>query len=85
MPYITQEDRKKLDDGGRPESAGGLNYRITMIIDDYLRRKGGVRYAHINEVIGVLECAKMELYRRLAAPYEDKKIAENGDVYTVAP
>jgi len=31
--------------------------------------------------VGVLECAKMELYRRVAAPYEDKKKEENGDVY----
>jgi hypothetical protein len=37
----------------------------------------------VNEAIGVLECAKLELYRRVAAPYEDEKIAESGDVYTV--
>jgi len=36
----------------------------------------------INAIIGALECAKLELYRRVAAPYEDDKIAENGDVYT---
>jgi len=33
--------------------------------------------------VGVLECAKLELYRRIAAPYEDEKIVETGDVYTV--
>ena len=44
---------------------------------------GRTRYAHLNEAIGVLECAKLELYRRVAAPYEDEKIAESGDVYTV--
>jgi len=33
------------------------------------------------DAIGALECAKLELYRRVAAPYEDTKIAENGDVY----
>ena len=38
-------------------------------------------YALYNAVIGVLECAKMELYRRQISPYEDRKIAENGDVY----
>ena len=42
-----------------------------------------VEYARINELIGVLECAKLELYRRIAVPYEDTKIAENGDVYYV--
>jgi hypothetical protein len=30
--------------------------------------------------MGVLESAKLELYRRKIAPYEDDKIAENGDV-----
>jgi hypothetical protein len=32
-------------------------------------------------MIGVLECAKLELYRRVAAPYEDAKCEDNGDVY----
>jgi hypothetical protein len=41
----------------------------------------GKNYKHINEIIGVLECAKQEFYRRVAAPYEDTKIQENGDVY----
>lgn len=32
-------------------------------------------------ILGVLECVKLELYRRVAAPYEDRKIEENGDVF----
>ena len=32
-----------------------------------------------------LECAKLELYRRLAAPYEDEKRKETGDVYRSLP
>ena len=85
MPYVTQEDRKRLDAGERPQGAGELNYVITRILDEYLAAKGGLRYAHLNEVVGVLECAKLEIYRRLAGPYEDRKIAENGDVYSAAP
>lgn len=85
MPYVTQEARKRLDAGQAPQGAGELNYAITRMVDDYLAARGGVRYAHLNEVIGVLECAKLELYRRLAAPYEDCKIAENGDVYGSVP
>lgn len=81
MPYITPADRERLEGGGLPETAGELNYAITRLVDDYLARKGGIRYAHLNEVVGVLECAKLELYRRLAAPYEDRKIEESGDVY----
>ena len=83
MPYIDLKDRSRLAGGEAPGDAGQLNFAITRLIDDYLHRRGGVRYLHINEVIGVLECAKLELYRRIAAPYEDSKIAENGDVYSV--
>jgi len=81
MPYVTAEARVRLDKGGKPETAGELNYAITRLVDEYLVQKGGLRYAHLNEVIGVLECAKLELYRRVAAPYEDKKLTETGDVY----
>jgi len=38
-------------------------------------------YADYNEVMGVLECVKQELYRRLIVPYENKKKEENGDVF----
>ena len=82
MPYISTEDRNDLDNGAMPENAGELNYMISALLDDYLVEKGK-NYANINEVIGMLECAKLELYRRVAAPYEDEKIDQNGDVYDV--
>lgn len=78
MPYIPEEDRAASLVG--QESAGELNYAITQICGWYLD-KHGLNYRNINEVIGVLECAKLEMYRRIAAPYEDTKIATNGDVY----
>lgn len=81
MPYIEQEARKRLDAGGKPTTAGELNYAITKIADEYLLSKGPLRYVHLNEVLGAIECAKLELYRRLAVPYEDAKIAAAGDVY----
>ena len=37
-------------------------------------------YADYRDFIGELEMAKLEIYRRKIAPYEDKKIIENGDV-----
>ena len=82
MPYIVNSAREQLDDGGLPNSAGELNYMISSLIDEYLPEYGK-NYTNINEVIGVLECAKLELYRRVAAPYEDEKIEQNGDVYDV--
>jgi hypothetical protein len=81
MPYITADARARLEAGGEPETTGELNYAITRLVDAYLVRKGNIRYANLNEVIGALECAKLELYRRVAAPYEDQKLAETGDVY----
>jgi len=41
----------------------------------------GPSYQTINDIIGALEGAKMEFYRRVVVPYEDKKIKDNGDVY----
>lgn len=82
MPYIKKEDRIKLNKSNISNNPGELNFQITMLINSYLKRKG-VSYTNLNEVIGVLECAKLEIYRRLTAKYEDKKISENGDVYSL--
>lgn len=82
MPYVPQERRPLLttiSERGAQEP-GDLNYQISTLCNAYLRRYG-VHYSSLNAVIGVLECAKLELYRRLAAPYEDSKCNENGDVY----
>lgn len=81
MPYIKQERRDAILAGAKPQDAGELNFAITVLVDNYLRDKGGIKYSHLNEVIGAMDCAKLELYRRVAAPYEDQKIEENGDVY----
>jgi predicted transcriptional regulator len=82
MPYIKKENRYKfevifnlIDDDIK---AGELNYIITKIINKML--KNNMNYARCNEIIGALECCKLELYRRKIAPYEDKKMKENGDV-----
>jgi len=87
MPYISQEARSRLAEGDVPQNAGELNFAITQLVDAYLSRAaaeaGRTRYAHLNEAVGVLECAKLELYRRVAAPYEDEKLAESGDAYSV--
>lgn len=79
MPYVNKTMREALDAGASPFSAGALNYCITRLVDAFLGDEPG--YAGINEAIGVLECAKLELYRRVAAPYEENKCQQNGDVY----
>lgn len=79
MPYIKQEHREN----SYPQSAGELNFFISRLINNYLLNNSVVSYAHLNEVIGVLECAKLEVYRRIVAEYEDKKLEENGDVFSI--
>jgi hypothetical protein len=63
----------------RIASAGEFNFIITRLLTAWLGEHP--TYGRFNEAIGVLECAKLELYRRMVAPYEDGKAAINGDVY----
>ena len=82
MPYIKPDRRAALrqyDYSTLPETAGELNYVFSRLIDRVLGNSPS--YEDINTVVGVLECCKEEVYRRVAGPYEDRKIGENGDVF----
>lgn len=85
MPYISPKDRVGLSDNLdsiAPKTVGELNFCITRMILEYLTWSVKIKnYDAWNSVIGVLECAKLEMYRRAVAPYEDSKIKQNGDVY----
>lgn len=88
MPYIKQERREELFESGEyhtPETAGELNFMITQLLINFLDDPEPPHtrqsYEKYNAAIGALECAKLELYRRLIVPYEDNKIRVNGDVY----
>lgn len=87
LPYVKPENRAKYEKSlgelidilrSLPveEVDGELNYVVTRM----LKQVYPLRYFHINKAIGVLECVKLEFYRRVAAPYEDKKMKESGDV-----
>lgn len=80
MPYIKKEDREALAADGYVFTAGELNYAFTRLMLDYLQFKGE-DYQSINDCIGALESCKLEFYRRIVVPYENKKIKENGDVF----
>jgi len=96
MPYIKQEQRKKLDSAidelsdrvvsvvkGEDDNAfaGVLNYVSTRLALSIIRKKfGKIRYWMIAIITGVFKNVADEFYRRLAVPYEDKKIDEEGDV-----
>lgn len=83
MPYIRQDIRQEINKDIAESifnSPGELNYAITKILTDYIKQHG-LSYSTINDIVGALEGSKMEFYRRVAVPYENKKINENGDVY----
>lgn len=77
MPYIPQDRRS--DAKYEPRNAGELNYAISMMLVDYWRRNGE-RYQTINDVLGALEGAKLEFYRRIAVDHEERKRIQNGDI-----
>lgn len=93
MPYINSTERETYQEcinyivaelvgtaiHSNNIAKGHLNYIVTAIIKRFIERTG-LSYAIVNDMIGVLECCKLELYRRLLAEYEDEKIQQNGDV-----
>jgi hypothetical protein len=87
MPYIVKSHRDYLKENpDKIHSVGELNYQLTQMCLAYLlvntNELIGPSYSNYNSVIGALEACKLEFYRRMVSPYEDKKIQENGDVYT---
>ena len=80
MPYLKSSRRAQLKIPLNVyEAASDLNYLFTRISLDYLGQKGEC-YQTYNDIIGALECAKEEFYRRKIASYENKKIRENGEI-----
>jgi len=87
MPYIVKDKRNVLDpavqrlaDAFRTldddaNFAGNLNYVISTFL---LSLYPAPNYQRFNDIIGALECCKLELYRKRIAPYEDIKERENG-------
>jgi len=88
MPYISKFQRVKLDayirhlirsvqESKKEKRGGDLNYIISQLLSGSMEE---LKYHEIQEVIGVLECAKLELYRRLGSVREDEAIESNGDI-----
>lgn len=80
MPYIELGRRINIKSGGPVLTPGELNYAFTLVIARYAGART-FNYQMINDVLGALDGAKAEFYRRIAVPYEEKKMQENGDVY----
>ena len=95
MPYILEEKRHKLDPAidqlyqllGELElddfendnnTQGNLNYIITRLLHKVYTQP--LNYQSVNDVVGLLTCVKDEFYRTQAAPYENQKAHDNGDI-----
>jgi len=90
MPYIKQADRDQYDNAinelvellealDRDTSKGHHNY-IMYTLALRLAKALGIRYHTLQDIIGTFDCCKLEFYRKVVAPYEDKAIERNGDV-----
>lgn len=92
MPYITQNLREELiplidelalkikeihEKNPTQTRDGLLNYSVTEVLNQVFPN---ARYTDFNEIIGFLECCKLEYYRKKIGPYEEIKEKENGAV-----
>ncbi len=88
MPYILKERRDVLDPAieelveafsklDAADFAGNLNYVVSKLL---IRLYPTPNYQRFNDMVGALECCKMELYRKRIAPYEEMKEQENGPI-----
>lgn len=96
MPYISEDERLELDSAienmvksirdikthlANPHDfssyLGRINYCFSRVLMGLIK---DTSYNKIAMATGVLENVKQEFYRRIASPYENKKILENGDI-----
>jgi len=83
MPYIRKNEREILEPlvnqlANQCATSGDFTYAIYLLAKRML--PFAPTYYHLSNIMGCLDCASKEFYRRIVAPYEDKKIVENGDV-----
>lgn len=87
MPYIKKSKRDNLYPhvenliSALKQNAfneGEVNYVISRIVKAAF--DSNPCYSEINKLMGAMESAKLEFYRRMAVPYEEEKIKENGDI-----
>lgn len=83
MPYISPENQKEFDAliseiaKADIKTAGELNFLFTKLAVRYIATNG-LRYQQMNDVMGALDGAKAEFFRRVVAPYENQKAYDAG-------
>lgn len=82
MPYVDMKCRESLDiivnlmKNIGIKADGDLNY----VLFKFCKENINTSYNDIKNFIGEMRQCISEIERRILAPYEDKKIEENGDV-----
>ncbi len=84
MPYIKTERRSLFDShleacASQILNEGDFNYCIYKMASLLIERIGE-NYQNLSMCSSAMEHAKLEWYRKRVAPYEEEKIAENGDI-----
>lgn len=82
MPYIEPQLRTKIDEtvdelASLIRGPGMLNYAMTRLWHRLLK-DSSIRYEHLRNIVGDMVMAILELYRMVAAPYEERKGMEHG-------
>lgn len=92
MPYLNYDKKEFLNNHkeidnlvnkiyNNNDSGGMLCFVVYKLMVDLARKQGDIlRFGYLSKILSEVDCAKLEFYRRIVAPYEDKKIIENGDV-----
>lgn len=85
MPYI-KEAIKETIDLPYVRDDGQLTYVIDKMAEELLSQKcdydwDNLSYAMVAQVVGDIECAKLEFARRILFLLEDRKLVENGDCF----
>lgn len=90
MPYIDKARRADIDplltsvlEAVQHMTDGEMNYVLTKLVMAHTTHGGEIapRYADYEAAIGLVECVKLELYRKAVAIYEDAQAKKNGEVF----
>jgi hypothetical protein len=88
MPYTLEAERLQEEELRKIATSvmheGQLTWAISVLMDEFVMSQGVISYATLHRARASAQDAADEWYRVVMAPYEDKKRAENGDVYRVA-
>jgi Domain of unknown function (DUF6899) len=84
LERLVKTIRRQIEAQDLTARPGLMNYALTVLIRDVYEIDLDLppRYHEWNEIVGFMECAKLELYRKGVAPYEDDKEMQNGPVLT---